>query len=62
LATNRLQATARSTGVAVAAPPGHPVIGERRVVVEVDSAVVVAGEEEEGEDGDEPGFSRRPNL
>jgi len=60
LATNRLQATARSTGVAVAATPGHPVIGGRRVVAVADSAVVAAEEEEVG---DEPGcdFNRKPN-
>src|SRR5436190_1377827 len=33
MAADRLRAPARTTGVAVAAAPGHPVIGEHRVVV-----------------------------
>ena len=48
----------------MAAAPGHPVIGERRVVEVADTAAV-AGEEEEGEEeegGDELGFSLKPYL
>ena len=45
-------AAAPSTGVAVAAAPGHPAVEDHRVAAAADT-VAVAEDEEEEEDGDE---------